>query len=55
VDSDPAADRRLWEAWNEGQGNHKTFEDLAKAKGISKLEVKRAIDRHRKRLGDGKK
>ncbi|MBN1443730.1 MAG: hypothetical protein JXA90_13555 [Planctomycetes bacterium] len=46
--SDPAADRRLYEAWKTGR--YQTHEGLAREKGISETEVRRAIDRHRKRL-----
>ncbi len=44
------ADKRLWDAWANGMGQHRTIADLAKAKGISKLDAQHALDRHRKRL-----
>jgi hypothetical protein len=44
------ADKRLWEAWANGSGQYPIIADLAKEKGIPELDVKRALDRHRKRL-----
>jgi hypothetical protein len=48
-DTDVEEDRRIAEAWN--SGSHASLEDLASAKGKSKYEVQRALDRHRKRAG----
>jgi hypothetical protein len=50
-DTDPAADRRIFDAWQTGQ--YKKYEDLAQELHISKLDVERAIDRHQKRLKRG--
>jgi hypothetical protein len=49
ADTDTAQDRRIAEAWR--TGHHKTYKDLADALGKDDLEVKQAIDRHRKRAG----
>lgn len=43
-------DKRLWEAWANGSGHYRTIAELAKEKGISKLDARHALDRHRKRL-----
>jgi len=45
VDSDFEADARLAAAWK----NHTRYADLAREQGLQAIEVKRAIDRHRKR------
>ena len=47
-DTDEAADKRIDDAWKTDQ--YPTYANLAAEKGISPLDVKRAIDRHRKRL-----
>ena len=47
-DTDPKADKRIADAW--GTGRHKTYADLAHELGRPLLDVRRAIDRHRKRL-----
>jgi hypothetical protein len=45
-DTDPKADKRIVDAWKTGR--YKTYEQLAKALGgMTKKQVKRAIDRHR--------
>jgi len=46
-DTDPKADQRVSEAWSTGQ--YKTYADLGAALGQSGHDVKKAIDRHRKR------
>ena len=51
-DTDPMEDRRIAEAWKTGAyGSH---EDLAREFGMTKQEVKRALDRHRHRESGGK-
>lgn len=47
--TDFAADRRLYEAWQ--SKNYAKYSELAKEKGQRPDEVRRAIDRHRKRIG----
>ena len=47
-DTDPQEDRRIWEAWSTRR--YKTFENLAVEHGKTKDFVRRAVDRHRKRL-----
>jgi hypothetical protein len=47
-DTDPAADKRLFDAWQSGHYN--TYEELAHEFRMSKLDVERAIGRHQKRL-----
>jgi len=47
--TDPTADKRVWDAKKTGQ--YKGFEDLAAALGLEVEDVRRALDRHRKRLG----
>ena len=44
------ADKRLWDAWAKGMEQYARVADLASAKGISKRDAKRALDRQRKRL-----
>jgi hypothetical protein len=46
-DTDPKADQRVADAW--GTGRYRTYEDCARALGVSKKQVKDAIDRHRHR------
>lgn len=48
-DTDPKADKSLFEAWKTRR--YKTYAELAEEKNATALEVKRAIDRHRKRIG----
>jgi len=48
TDTDPKADKRIFDAWNTGQ--YKTYEDLARKLGLKKRDVKLVIDRHRRRL-----
>ena len=50
VDSDLDFDRRVYEAWNNGEGQHRNFDDVAKAFGRDRDEVWYAKERHRKRL-----
>jgi len=45
-----ADDRRLSEAWQGGTGSFRTLDELAKEMGMTKPEVRRGLDRHRKRL-----
>jgi len=47
VDTDLKADERIMEAWS--TGGYNTCEQLAKALGKKKRDVKLALDRHRKR------
>lgn len=42
------SDARLWYAWH--HGGFIAYAELAKAMGISEVEVRRALDRHKKRL-----
>jgi hypothetical protein len=51
-DTDPRADQRIAEAWATGQ--HKTYAQLAEAKGITEREVKLALDRTRWRQRSSK-
>jgi hypothetical protein len=51
-DTNETEDRRIAEAWMTKQ--HGTYEELALALGKTKLDVKRAIDRHRHRAGKTK-
>src|SRR5262249_12930382 len=51
ADTDPRADKRIFEAWR--SGHHTTYADLATALGQPEQQVRAAIDRHRKRLGRG--
>jgi len=46
-DTDPEFDERVSDAWNSGQ--HTSHSTLANEMGISVPEVRRALDRHRKR------
>jgi hypothetical protein len=46
-DSDPAADRRIAEAWKTGQ--YLKYADLEREMNLAAGEARRAIDRHRKR------
>ena len=48
VETDPARDRRLFEAWH--TGSYRTFEQLARAMNLTDRQVRLAIDRHKKRL-----
>jgi hypothetical protein len=47
-DTDPKADKRVWDAWESGE--HEDLTALGNAFHMTKLEVRRALDRHRKRL-----
>jgi hypothetical protein len=47
-DTDPKQDQRIAEAWETGQ--YVDYAGLARELHIDKREVKRAVDRHRKRL-----
>ena len=47
-DTDEAEDKRIYDAWKTGR--YRKYADLAAEKAISPPDVKRAIDRHRKRL-----
>ncbi|MCC7083767.1 MAG: hypothetical protein IT427_02030 [Pirellulales bacterium] len=44
---DPRSDKRIVDAWNTGQ--YRTAKDLAEALGVTYVDVKAAMDRHRKR------
>ncbi len=48
VDTDPAADKRVYDAWK--SGSHRTYADLANTLKKTEREVGLAIDRHEKRL-----
>jgi hypothetical protein len=48
-DTDAKEDRRIAQAWK--TGNYSSLEDLAKAIGKKKHEVRKALDRHRHRDG----
>jgi hypothetical protein len=48
VDTDPKADKRIFDAWS--SGSYKTYEELASVLRMNKSAVESAIDRHRKRL-----
>jgi hypothetical protein len=50
-DTDPKADKRIWDAWQSGQ--YKTYGDLARELRISDRAAETGIDRHRKRLERG--
>ena len=47
-DTDHDADRRIYEAWKTGQ--YKTYEDLAREKGVKGRDIELALNRHHKRL-----
>jgi tetratricopeptide (TPR) repeat protein len=47
-DTDEDEDRRISEAWE--TGSYRTYDELAQAKKIPEREVRRALDRHRKRV-----
>jgi hypothetical protein len=49
TDTDVKEDRRIATAWKTRQ--YESYEELAAALGKSKSEVKRALDRHRHRVG----
>lgn len=49
-DEQAKADKRLWDAWAAGFGQYRSYADLAAEKGVTELDVRRALDRHRKRL-----
>jgi hypothetical protein len=46
-DTDPKADQRVADAWE--TGSYTTYADCAKALGMTRRQVERALDRHRKR------
>jgi hypothetical protein len=46
-DTDPMVDKRVADAW--GTGRYKTYEECGNALGMTKKDVKRAIDRDRHR------
>jgi len=46
-DTDPAKDKRIWDAWRTGQ--HEDHAGLGHAFDTTKLEVSRALDRHREK------
>ena len=48
VDTDPKADKRVYEAWKTGRYN--TQADCARELGMEEKQAKDAIERHRKRL-----
>jgi hypothetical protein len=48
VDTDPAADKRIFDAWQSGE--HKEYADLGRSLGMSSSYIAKAIDRHRHRL-----
>jgi len=48
ADTDPGADKRIYDAWKSGQ--YKRYADLAQVLKLREKDVARAIDRHRKRL-----
>ena len=47
-DTDLKQDERIWDAWHSGR--HESLEAVGSAFEMSKPEVIRALDRHRKRL-----
>jgi len=47
-DTDHDADRRIYEAWETDQ--YKTYEDLAREKGVKRRVILLALQRHRARL-----
>jgi hypothetical protein len=47
-DTNQQDDKRIYDAWKTGR--FRRYADLAKEKGKSPLEVRRAVDRHRKRV-----
>lgn len=51
-DTDPVADARIAAAW--GTRQYPTYAECARAIGISETELRRAVDRHRKRSAAGK-
>jgi hypothetical protein len=51
-DTDQKKDERLWDAWRSGE--YKTLTELGKEFRMTKREVERALDRHRKRLPKGR-
>jgi len=46
-DTDPKQDKRIWDAWH--SRGHESLEALGNAIGMTKREVRQALDRHRKR------
>jgi hypothetical protein len=48
VETNPEADRRVYDSWRSGQ--YTTYQDLARQLNVKAHEVKKVIDRHRKRL-----
>lgn len=52
---DPETDRKIVEAWNRGNGQHKDLYDVAKAFGMTHQMVELALGRHRKRLAERRK
>ena len=48
-DTDPKADKRVWDAWQSGE--HKDHEQLAVALGMTRREAKLALDRYRHQPG----
>jgi hypothetical protein len=51
VDTDPKADKRVYEAWK--SGHYPNYSELARELKMSQGDMKRAIDRHRKRVERG--
>jgi len=49
-DTDPKEDRRISEGWR--ASGEKRYEDYALKNGMTKNQVKGAVERHRKRLRD---
>ncbi len=49
VDTDPKADKQVYDAWKSGQ--YKTQAECARELGMEEKPAKNAIERHRKRLG----
>src|SRR5207253_1008956 len=47
VETDANADKRILDAWR--SGHHRDYAALATALGLTKAQVKQALDRHRKR------
>ncbi len=48
VTTDPKRDKRWYQAWKSGE--HKTYADCARALDVPEQELRRAIDRHEKRM-----
>jgi hypothetical protein len=51
ADTDQKGDKRVYDAWKSGR--YKDYSELARELKMSKPDVERAIDRHRKRVERG--